>query len=189
MLTKQLIHALGDDPQNHELSTTTKIGSKVFPEGTYLQDVLSEIGCETSFDFLVHEYKDGQLDIMEIHDCKDERFYLIDDGDKTVIWHVGSIYWDISDTNGLLAGGCYRPMEYHELFSHCETQRELEHVINAKPENYSIPESLPSFSPSKFKTVKYYHWCQICYSEYSCPIPNPHVYACDSCSDEGDSEK
>ena len=48
-------------------------------------------------------------------------------------------------------------------------------------------DELPTIGFLGEKTL-YYHWCSICRYEYSCPIPNPHVYACDSCWDELEGE-
>ena len=56
-------------------------------------------------------------------------------------------------------------------------------IREAQKETDEILKKTRNFINLCEKTV-YYHWCTICRYEYSCPIPNPHVYACESCWDE-----
>ena len=163
MLTKQLIHAFGDDPQNHELSTTTKIGSKVFQAGTSLEDVLSAIGCEISFDFHFWHWFEKHMGCVVVYQKAEYRIVATRSPS-----HAFSVYKNQS----LLSSGFVTPLEgYAYLESHRKTNVVVVEKVMVE------------------KKQIYYHWCTICRYEYSCPIPNPHVYACDSCADERDSEK
>ena len=124
-----------------ELKESTKIGNLYFEEGIYLSEVLEKFGYkDRSLNFLVYQNTDGSLDVLDIHECIGEFFKLYS---NDIIFHLGWNRWDLTDDNGLI-GGEYKPISYYELFDHCTTQEQLDHVIEMLPNNYELPTSIPT---------------------------------------------